>query len=410
MYPPTGHSGGYVALPSDPEGAAAGTHDYHAPLRKRLSELTRRPYFRPVSVVVTVLFFMFLVKTHYSRNTDEFHPPGHAIIWPNDTFSFALQPKPSHLDTPLEQPVVVRLAIISRVDGFERRQALRDAMLVGVPARDIQLDYKFFVGKIHENNPEGSMKEKLEEENSAHNDVIILNDLPDVPERISEKRFAALKWTNSVPQSEYDYSMTLDSDTFCRLRTLVRRLRHDYPEMKPREEPVLLGRMASHKVYFENTIADGNTNDADEDFSFSGPWFSYPAGIGYILSSNLLNTILSAGPAVPHHINYPSDDVMIGSWVAGLKNMHDPEALFETSPANTPPPQHRLYPTPYLPYAVNSKILDDVTGWHDFPARDKGGAGHDSQIGWESTCIHRMSPEEMRAFRAMDEVKEEWNG
>lgn len=198
MYPPNGHSRGYSALPTDPE--SAGTHEiYHPPLRKRLSEFTRRPYFRPVSLIFTGLFLIFLLKSHNSRDSGRTHSPVSAITWPNETFSFALQPKPPHLDTPLEKPLVIRMAIISRVDGFERRQALRDAMLVGVPAQDIQLDYRFFVGKAHENNPDGpSMKEKLKEENQKHNDVVVLDDLPDVPERISEKRFAALKWVRAA--------------------------------------------------------------------------------------------------------------------------------------------------------------------------------------------------------------------
>lgn len=77
--------------------------------------------------------------------------------------------------------------------------------------------------------------------------------------------------------------MTMDSDTFCRFRTLARRLRHAYPELKPHVQPILIGRMGGHLVYLKSTIPDGNENDSDEDFIMKGPWYSYPLGIGYML-------------------------------------------------------------------------------------------------------------------------------
>lgn len=77
--------------------------------------------------------------------------------------------------------------------------------------------------------------------------------------------------------------MTIDSDTFCRLPALARRLAHVYPSLKPTEEPILIGRMAGHLVYFENTVADGNLDDEQEDAYVKGPWYDYPMGIGYML-------------------------------------------------------------------------------------------------------------------------------
>lgn len=45
----------------------------------------------------------------------------------------------------------------------------------------------------------------------------------------------------------------------------------------------MVGRMGKHQIYFQNTIPDGNENDADEDFFIAGPWYKYPIGIGYML-------------------------------------------------------------------------------------------------------------------------------
>ncbi|KAF4623874.1 hypothetical protein D9613_002384 [Agrocybe pediades] len=46
-----------------------------------------------------------------------------------------------------------------------------------------------------------------------------------------------------------------------------------------------------------------------------GPWYDYPGGIGYVPSSNLTATIINVEPPVGHHVLYPEDDAMIGSWL-----------------------------------------------------------------------------------------------
>lgn len=96
---------------------------------------------------------------------------------------------------------------------------------------------------------------------------------------------------------------------------------------------------------------------------------------------------------------------MIGSWVAALKLFHDPNILFETTLEHSPPPQHRVYPEPYLPYVVDTKVVDDKIGWHDFKNR----GGNEAAIGWETACVHRLSPKEMRALREMEEIRMEWD-
>ncbi|PPQ90239.1 hypothetical protein CVT25_012999 [Psilocybe cyanescens] len=74
---------------------------------------------------------------------------------------------------------------MSRVDEFERRKALRETMLSGVPDRDVQLDYKFFVGRA-----EGLWTRfRLSLQVSKHGDMFVLEDLKDVQTRLSEKRY-----------------------------------------------------------------------------------------------------------------------------------------------------------------------------------------------------------------------------
>ena len=77
----------------------------------------------------------------------------------------------------------------------------------------------------------------------------------------------------------------MDSDTFVRFVPLARRLPELYEgkQVNPREEPVLIGRMSMHLTYFVTRVPDGNEDPGEEDEVIKGPWFQYPAGIGYML-------------------------------------------------------------------------------------------------------------------------------
>lgn len=95
---------------------------------------------------------------------------------------------------------------------------------------------------------------------------------------------------------------------------------------------------------------------------------------------------------------------MIGAWIAALNLFHSPDVVFETTVEHSPPPQHRVYPKPYLPYRVETRVVDDKLGWHNVLGR----GGNDGVVGWESMCVHRMSEWEMRTFREMEEIRGEW--
>lgn len=118
---------------------------------------------------------------------------------------------------------------------------------------------------------------------------------------------------------------------------------------------------------------------------------------------------MNTDPPLPHHVIYPSDDVMIGSWLAGLKNFHDPTIKFETTErSSSPPPLTPVHPKPYLPYPVDTEIVDDVKGWHDIKSPRESGT--EGKIGWETVCVHRMKAREMRALRGREEISGEWEG
>ncbi|KAF9553364.1 hypothetical protein CPC08DRAFT_713822 [Agrocybe pediades] len=413
MYPPSyGHNNQYVSLPNDdPENTQIEDQIYISPSAPR--NLAKRIWFRPVLLTVLALFVVIVLPAlflHAPKRLEErptkLEPPEPqetpepGFKWPNDSFMFEGHGKPEYLGTPVSEPLVIRLSIISRVEAYDRRQALRDAMLTGIRHSELDIDYRFFIGREKDDAEWEAVIPHIREENRTYNDMVILDTVQDIAERVSEKRFAALKWAGSVSPEKYDWAVTLDSDTFCRLHVLARRLRYIYSDIHPRRQPALIGRMLSGTLYFMNTVPDGSEASLDGDTVIKGPLYQYPAGIGYVLSSNLTATILNVEPAVAHHVHYPRDDVMVGAWIAALKYFPDGESKF----VSTTEPVEPAYPRPYYPYSIETRTEDDVTGWHDF----KGRGGHDNSIGWDSACIHRVGVDEMRELRKLDELKAEW--
>jgi len=95
---------------------------------------------------------------------------------------------------------------------------------------------------------------------------------------------------------------------------------------------------------------------------------------------------------------------MIGSWIAGLKHVHDQSKVFtEVIEGST----QKITPRPYLSYPVDSRIIDDKIGWHDFKGR--GAVSRQRSIGWNTACVHRIKADEVRKLRAMEEFKIEWD-
>ncbi|TFK43901.1 galactosyltransferase-domain-containing protein [Crucibulum laeve] len=422
MYPPSAE---YSRLPTNVDSEAT---PFPIPPRKNSRRL------KLVVIGTTVLLFFILLISFRSYGSTDVKTPSNTterpieeekptetpvltknstvsvVEFPEDTFAFDKESQPEWLNSTFKgEPVVIRLAIPSRLAGFERRQALREAVLLGIPESVAQVDYRFLVGTAPEFMEDSEeTHRRLAEENRVYNDIVILEDVVDIPETVSEKRYAALKWAGSVSNGTYDYFMTMDSDTFCRFTILVRRLSQLYGKknVNPREQPVLIGRMGEHYTYFLDVMPDKDNATAKVDYDvLSGPWFPYPSGIGYIISSSLVNTFLSTDPVLPYHIPYPSDDVMVGSWVASLRNYHNTTMVWNSTNIKSDEPIHRVYPSPYFPEAIDTTVINDIEGWHDFPHR----GGHDAPISWGSTCIHRFSPDEMRAFRQRKEIRGEWD-
>ena len=164
----------------------------------------------------------------------------------------------------------------------------------------------FFV--IGEKNLMYGNKTMLNEERSRSDDLIVLPNLEDNYEKLTEKVVASMQWINN--KVDFDYLLKTDDDTFVRVDEVIKDL-----QMKPSErlywgffnngsEIVKVGKWAETKPY----ICDR--------------YVSYALGGGYVLSKDLISYIVDNSDKFKMFVN---EDVSVWTWLAPLdvNKIHD---------------------------------------------------------------------------------------
>jgi hypothetical protein len=120
---------------------------------------------------------------------------------PASSFNFTY-PRPTWLDLPTlpNEPVRIRLGILSHPAEFARRKVLRETALLNIPKKEIHLDYMFFVGRMDENTEvdgaqlsPAQLLERVEKEQASYDDMKIM-DVIEGRTRLGEKRWLILQW------------------------------------------------------------------------------------------------------------------------------------------------------------------------------------------------------------------------
>ncbi|KAF9064669.1 galactosyltransferase-domain-containing protein [Rhodocollybia butyracea] len=274
-------------------------------------------------------------------------------------------------------PLVLRIGIISQPKEYARRQAFRETTLRGVPKNEVVIHYRFLIGY----SGEGDEDRRVLEEHLEYGDIIRL-DMKESGLRLGEKRWRMLKWASQAPRSTYDYYLSADTDAFFRLGALARRLPYLLPDLdSPQTQDIFIGRMGFHKLHFKSNPYDNETTFENEDEllelgQYPGEeWYPYPLGYGVMISSHLVDRLTSPEIVLPHHVHYPSDDVVVGQWVAD--------------------------------FAPSSTIVDDHDGFHD-AIKHSWWADHNKAVDYDSVCVHHVSVSEMQELRDRKEFVGEW--
>jgi len=97
---------------------------------------------------------------------------------------------------------------------------------------------------------------------------------------------------------------------------------------------------------------------------------------------------------------------MIGSWVSGLRAFPDTSNDFLRT-IDADPGVISVRPKLYLPYVVDTRVVDDKIGWHDF--KNRGAISRQRSIGWDTACVHRIKNDEVMKLRTMEEIRTEWD-
>jgi hypothetical protein len=159
--------------------------------------------------------------------------------------------------------------------------------------------------------------------------------------------------------------MTFDSDSYIRLAALARRAWHvGAVQHGLRTSSVLWAHTQSHWFHWRVDAPPGGL-----DTPYEAEWYEYPLGIAYLLSSNL--TAHLAAEALPTHVKYPYDDVLVGAWVAD--------------------------------YAPATAVVKDPAGFHN-PEKE----WKIVPIDWDTVCVHHVDPVEMYALRRRKEYADEF--
>ncbi|TFK98734.1 hypothetical protein BDV98DRAFT_595402 [Pterulicium gracile] len=269
--------------------------------------------------------------------------------------------------------------IISRPKEFDRRKAFRQYVLADLPAHEVEVEvhYRFIVGYTRDVDDL-----RVAQERAVHSDILVI-DQEDGTDRMGEKRRRMLRWAAEMPGSRYDYYMSADTDAFVRLAALARRLRKYKSDTElpgsPREQDIMWGRMGAHALHLTPNADESHPEVEDEEVS-PGPagfWYSYLYGFSYLFSSHLVDRLTRQEVVLPHHIDYPADDVILGVWVAD--------------------------------HAEGRTVVDDVQGFHD-PTGHHSDEKSTRLVSWDSVVAHHISvaDPEMMGMRKVEEFKDEW--
>ena len=186
--------------------------------------------------------------------------------------------------------------IVSAVSNFERRQTIRQTWLSEIVNSKI-VKYYFVIGtdglSVSENR-------KLIIERKNYSDLLLLDNVPDAYQKLTQKILASFKWAHN--HEKFEYLLKVDDDSY----VILSRLIHE------------LTRLPSSRLYLG--FFDGRASVkrkgqwAEHNWSLCDRYLPYACGGGYVLSSDLVSFIARNADLLQC---FNSEDVSVGAWLAG---------------------------------------------------------------------------------------------
>jgi len=192
------------------------------------------------------------------------------------------------------------VAIMSAPGNINRRNIVRDTWL------GRSKHARFIIGT---KNLSTTLIQSLENEQTLHNDLLLLEDFEDHYKKLSHKVLATLVWFDST--MSFKYLLKCDDDSFVLL---------------DRMEKALKKRNHTRDLYWGYFVGNNNPKLtgqwAETNWRFCDLYFPYAYGGGYVLSANIVRHIAKNSDSM---IVYSNEDVSVGAWtvVYEMERWHD---------------------------------------------------------------------------------------
>ena len=158
-----------------------------------------------------------------------------------------------------------------------------------------------------------TLRKDIQDENSTYGDLLILENIHDSYETLSEKVLASLQWIHL--NLDFRFVLKCDDDSFVRIPQLI-----DELEKQPQKQ-LYMG-------FFKGGSTVHRTGKWKEpNWFLCDTYLPYALGGGYILSSDVVEYLSKNSPYLQH---YKGEDVSMGLWLSPLKLHRIHDVRFDT--------------------------------------------------------------------------------
>ncbi|BFZ23847.1 hypothetical protein BsWGS_26886 [Bradybaena similaris] len=200
------------------------------------------------------------------------------------------------------------ILIVSSPGNINERNAIRETWLIGIDESLVM--FRFVVGTAALNNVQSS---QLAQEESVYMDMLLLNNVIDSYEELTNKIMQAFIWVDK--HVNYQYVLKIDDDSFVVVPGVLSELR-----FKPKE-----------RLYWG--FFDGRANVKtsgkwkESKWNLCDRYLPHARGGGYVLSFDLIDFIARNSDLLQMYL---SEDVSVGTWLAPLKIHRHHDQNFDT--------------------------------------------------------------------------------